>query len=319
MNNELKKDKRKEFENEMRTYVGSTYPIAEQSDDPALREINVLYGVSDALSLKNAKKHRRILLELSAVGTLLTMLFLLYDEAELYGLILACGMMIIALFLIRFIADRSQCHRKYLEYRVLAEALRIQYYLYLAGMKERVTALLPWSVRFEMPWIAECIAALPEPDPKHREPVIGFWIKDQSEYHQLKLGQMMKKNRRDNRVAVITLVITILTYVAAIGFELYVFYHQTAIDVSFVRAVIKVVVGTMSALTLFTANYYGKMSLPNVIDDHERMIALYQHVGEKINNEGESDELILSLARECLNENSAWYAYQKKNQPDLVI
>lgn len=312
-------NRKTQFEQDKRTYQGNLTHIAKPSNDPFVMELDELYGAADALSLKNAIKHRRILLALSAVGTLLTLLFLLYDEAELYGLILACGMMIIALFLIRFIADRSQCHRKYLEYRVLAEALRIQYYLYLTGIKESVTALLPWSVKFEMPWIAECIAALPEPDPKHREPVIGFWIKDQSEYHQLKLGQMMKKNRRDNRVAVITLVITILTYVAAIGFELYVFYHQTAIDVNFVRAVIKVVVGTMSALTLFTANYYGKMSLPNVIDDHERMIALYQHVGEKINNEGESDELILSLARECLNENSAWYAYQKKNQPDLVI
>ena len=312
-------NRKTQFEQDKRTYKGELTHIAKPSNDPFVMELDELYGAADALSLKNAIKHRRILLALSAVGTLLTLLFLLYDEAELYGLILACGMMIIALFLIRFIADRSQCHRKYLEYRVLAEALRIQYYLYLTGIKESVTALLPWSVKFEMPWIAECIAALPEPDPKHREPVIGFWIKDQSEYHQLKLGQMMKKNRRDNRVAVITLVITILTYVAAIGFELYVFYHQTAIDVNFVRAVIKVVVGTMSALTLFTGNYYGKMSLPNVIDDHERMIALYQHVGEKINNEGENDELILSLARECLNENSAWYAYQKKNQPDLVI
>lgn len=130
----------------------------------------------------------------------------------------------------------------------------------------------------------------------------------------------LKKNRRDNRIAAATIVITIAAYIAAMVFEILVSQNLAgSIDVNVFRAVLKVVVGTMSAATLFTGNYYGKMSLPNIIDDHERMIALYESAEEKIKTEGESDELIISLARECLNGNSTWYAYQKKNQPDLVI
>ena len=34
---------------------------------------------------------------------------------------------------------------------------------------------------------------------------------------------------------------------------------------------------------------------------------------------GESEELLLSLAREFLGENSTWYAYQSTNGPDIVI
>ena len=192
-------DRKKQFESEKENITGGLSHIAEQIDSPELCGIDRLYGEADALSLKNAQKHRRVLMELSAVGTLLTLFFLLYDEAELYGLIFACGAMILSLFLIRYIADRSQCHRKYLEYRVLAESLRVQYYLFLTG------------------------------------------------------------------------------------------------------------------------NYYGKMSLPNIIDDHKRMIALYGSVEEKFRAEGESSETILDLARECLNENATWYAYQNKNKPDLVI
>ena len=312
-------NRKEQFESDKRTYPGEFTHIAQPSGDPFVQRLDEIYGAADVLSLKNAKKHRRILWELSAVGTLLTLLFLLYDEAELYGLIMACGMMILSLFLIRFIANRSQCHRKYLEYRVLAESLRVQYFLYLAGVSERVTELTPWSVRQEIPWIMEILSALPEPRPKEKESVMDCWIKDQSSYHQLKLGQTVRKNRRDNRIATATVIVTVITYLAAIGFEIYVSHHQIAIDVNLVRAILKVVVGTMSAITLFTGNYYGKMSLPNIIDDHERMIALYQSVEEKILSQGENDELILSLARECLNENATWYAYQKKNQPDLVI
>ena len=61
------------------------------------------------------------------------------------------------------------------------------------------------------------------------------------------------------------------------------------------------------------------MSLDNKIDDHRRMIALYQKSEQEIEINGETDELLLSLAREFLSENSNWYAYQKKNNPDLVI
>ena len=75
----------------------------------------------------------------------------------------------------------------------------------------------------------------------------------------------------------------------------------------------------MSAVTLFTGSYYGKMSLSNVIDDHKRMIALYETAEEQMLREGESGELLLFLARECLNETSTWYAYQSKNKPDIVI
>ena len=312
-------NRKEQFERDKISIRGELTHIAPPSKDPFVNELDRLYGAADVLSIKNANKHRRILLELSAVGTLLTLLFLLYDEAELYGLIAACGLMILLLFLIRFLANRTQCHRKYLEYRVLAESLRVQYYLYMAGIKERVTELMTWSIKQEIPWITELISDLPEPRPKQKEPVIGYWIRDQSEYHQLKLKQMMKKHRRDSRIAKVTLIVTILAYAVAISFEFIVVQSHIGIDVNAVRAVLKVTVGTMSALTLFTGNYYGKMSLSNVIDDHERMIALYQSVGETINTQGESDELILSLARDCLNETGTWYAYQKKNQPDLVI
>lgn len=53
--------------------------------NPALKAIDELYGAADVLSIKNAVKHQRILLALSIIGTLITMGFLLYDEAELQG------------------------------------------------------------------------------------------------------------------------------------------------------------------------------------------------------------------------------------------
>ena len=49
------------------------------------------------------------------------------------------------------------------------------------------------------------------------------------------------------------------------------------------------------------------------------MIALYESAEEEIAKNGENEQLLLYLAREFLNENSTWYAYQSKNKPDITI
>ena len=55
--------------------------------------------MSDALSLRCAKKYRRILGLLAAASTAVTAGFLLYDEAGLSWMLLLCGaMLLFALF-----------------------------------------------------------------------------------------------------------------------------------------------------------------------------------------------------------------------------
>ena len=288
--------------------------------DPALKETDELFGAADVLSIKNSERHRRILLALSAAGTLLTLSFLLYDEVELYSLILACGAMILCLALIMRIAGRLDCHRKHIEYRVLAESLRLQFFLSKAGCSKRVSDIMPWTVKKGIPWIEEIMASLSAEAPGEKQPVIDCWIRDQKAYHERALVKAEQKNQRDNRISRIILFITVIAYCAALIFELIIVKRLTiGAGTDIIRTVLKVLLGTMSAVTLFTGSYYGKMSLPNEIDDHTRMIALYESAEQSILESGETDELLLSLARDYLNENSTWYAYQSKNTPDIVL
>ncbi len=292
--------------------------IMRDGADHGFLEIDELYGAADVLSIQNARKHRKLLFALSAMGTLLTLAFLLYDEAELHGLILACGVMVLCLFFIQRIAERSDCHRKYLEYRVLAECLRCQFFLSYAGTGTRVIDILPWSVRKGVPWIADVMSSLPETSSGQKRSVLDPWIRDQKNYHEAALKKTEKEYRRDGRIGRIVLVVTVAVYLLALLYEL-VLYRTAAGNADLIRAVLKIVLGTMSALTLFTGSYYGKMSLSNVIDDHKRMAALYETAEEEALNDGESERSLLFLAREFLNENSTWYAYQSKNKPDITI
>lgn len=294
--------------------------ITGEISDPTLKFIDDLYGAADVLSIENAKKHQRVLFVLAVSGTLLTMFFLLYDEAELHGLILACLVMVVFLFIIRKIADNSEYHRKYIEYRVLAETLRIQFFLSVAGVQRQVVEILPWFIKQSLPWIESVLKTVPKMQNPEKNPILNFWILDQKSYRGSALVNAENKKYTDNRTANVVLVITILAYIFTLGFEIYV-YTQTPgnLNINAVRAILKIVVGTMSAIALFTSSYYGKMSLTYTINDHKRMIELYNYVESEITKNGESEEIIVFLARESLIENSAWYSYQTKNKPDLVF
>lgn len=288
--------------------------------DPALKAIDELYGAADVLSIKNAVKHQRILLSLSIIGTLITMGFLLYDEAELHGLILACTVMILFLFYIRRKAHTLDCHRKYIEYRVLAETLRVQFFLSVAGVQKQVVDILPWFIRQGLPWIEDVLKSLPKMSSHERNPIINFWILDQRAYHNGALAKAENKKNRDNRTTRVVIAITIIAYLITLFFELFIFTQNPGnVDVNAVRAILKIIVGTMSAVTLFTSSYYGKLSLTYTINDHKRMIALYDNAEREIARKGETEEILVDLAREFLIENSTWYSYQTKNKPDLVF
>ncbi len=308
------------FLQEMKNYNHSKANIVEGEIESALSEINEIYGVADALSIKNAQKHRRILLLLSVCGTILTFMFLLYDELEIYSLIIACGVMVLCLLALDFVTGKLDCHRKYLQYRVLAEALRLQYFLSLADSNIKVVDILPWSLRKGISWIEEVLSLLPQAKVENKKSILNCWVVDQRKYHQRALTKAEVKNNRDNKITKITTIITIGIYLITLCFELYVYQsNYLSVNLNIIRIILKVLLGTMSAITLFSSSYYGKMSLANAIDDHKRMIELYQKAEDDIIKNGETDELILSLAREFLNENSAWYFYQQKNSANIVI
>ena len=85
------------------------------------------------------------------------------------------------------------------------------------------------------------------------------------------------------------------------------------------RTWLKIVLGGISAVTLFVANYYGKLSLSRQLSDHDKMARFYGEVAEQIRRRGQTDEVLTVLAREELIENGNWCSYQRDNTPDFSL
>ncbi len=295
-------------------------------EDPVRARLEASYAKADALSIRNAKTYRRTLRWMAAAATLLTFSFLLYDEAALYVLVLVPGLMILALFLMSRIAGRLHCHRNYLEYRVLAEVLRVQTYLRYSGSGESLADHLPWPMKQSTPWVQKALAALNVGAlPEEGRPVLDLWIRAQKDYHEAARFSAGEQERGSALVTKVALVVTVIAYFAALLFELIPGGLLTGRPLfspallEFYRTFLKILLGSLSAMTLFIGSYYGKLSLPNAITDHERMAALYRGAEEAFANGAENEAVLLSLAREELNENANWFSYKSVNQIDVSL
>ena len=120
------------------------------------------------------------------------------------------------------------------------------------------------------------------------------------------------------------MILSIALYLAAVLFELLsgglIFRPSVpVVDVEFYRTLLKILLGSISAVTLFVANYYGRLSLPRTLSDHGKMERFYAAVSERLLRDGQSEELLEVLAREELIENGNWSSYQRDNKPELGI
>ena len=293
--------------------------------DQILQRIEQVSMVSGRLSERYARIYRRVLALLAAASTVLTLAFLLYDEAEAVWMILVCGAMLLAALLLQRIAVRSDCNRRYIEFRSLAECLRVETFLRYAGSRVLVSELLPWTEQAETAWVLNALCALEiGPPPQTAHEIRACWLDGQRDYHLRSGRKSLRKLLFSGRVVRTALLLSVALYLAALCFELLcgglIFRPQIFVaNVEQYRTALKILLGVISAATLFIGNYYGRLSLDRKKADHEKMARFYQKMSEQLQRRGQIDPLLELIAREELIENGNWCSYQRDNGPDFSI
>ncbi len=310
---------KEDFEKEM-LECGETYHIEDEITDDALIEIDRIFGAADYLSIKHSEKHHNNLLYMSVITAAIVLCFLIYDEVEQHWLIIVVMFLIILLYYYYRQSKNEHVHEKYIDYRVVAETLRVKYYLTKANIKKPVSEILPWFTDVRIPLIKEILSELPETS-KMKESIKECWVIDQKTYHYNAYHAAQAKKQRHDRWERISLYLTITVYIITLIFEILMMFFspldvQTA---NLIRTIIKISVGLTSVVTLLLANYYGRMSLTSKSQEHLRMYWLYDEIEKEIETKGESDETILYLARQFLIENAIWYSHQKKNEAQFIV
>ena len=300
---------------------------------PGLVRLCALYQKADTLALRNRDRYMGIVRILSIFGVGLVVAFLMYDEMNALLFLLAYGVILTLAFVCFALSRKGAYHEKYLEYRVLAETLRVQFYLLASGVNYDVSHSFTWSHKMEVGWVARSLSVLlvsVEAQELDAAKVRYAWVDSQLIYHQDRQKIVAVKNRLNTGITVCALVFSVALFVAVLILELGIQDTlSTAFSAQNVRGVLmmrvgevslrdisKILMGAASAVTMFLANYYGKLSLERKQVDHEKMAELYAVAGQKLDEPGaDRKAVMLRLAKEEVAENGVWLSYCRGNAP----
>lgn len=307
--------------------------------DKKLKKLHVLYQTADRLSLRFQQKYLNAMKWFSAFGVLLVLFFLLYDELESNLFLLCYGALIIIYVLAFTLVSRGKYHEKYLQYRMLSETLRVQFYLKAAGMRDNIGNAFTWTQKQESTWIKETVSALLIGELSEQTISVSAiketWIDGQLTYHQNALKRDSRKHRMNECIATWMLTASMLLFLLVLVLE---FLFDSAMTGSIfgghfpelllhhpeqeltLRSLMKILLGGVSAITVFLANYYGKLSFERKSIDHEKMTGLYSSAKEQFES-GKVDkkQLFRELAREEIIENGNWFSYCRENPPSFNV
>lgn len=307
------------------------------------------YTKADELSYnKNQKKYNILILLIAIIGTIVACTFLIYDDVSLPYMIFPCTVAVTLIALIVIFGDKKGYHKKYVKYRSLAEAFRIQFYMSMCLTENPVFTnvydLYSWSQKTEMIWVEKAIRAIGVISDSQnlkidKSKVISVWIGNNEEpegqlrYHNRKKTKNGKKAKFYNCFSSILKIATICMYVLIFVIEVVacllkacnidwfwegnIFAHVTW------RNFAAILLGTFTAGSLLVSSYWGKLSYNRKSDDNEKMCKFYASAYERWNKvkdyDSEIERFVKEIAREEIVENGIWCSYVNENGLEINI
>jgi len=145
------------------------------------------FATADLLARHYQRLTRRVLRLTLLFAALLALTFELYAEVIPWRALpagyLAAFASLTALLLWQ---SRRDVQGRYLDYRALAEGLRVQFYWRLAGLPDSASSSYLRKQLDELRWIREALraaAALPPPSTAHAELAVRHWVGGQAAYY----------------------------------------------------------------------------------------------------------------------------------------
>ena len=228
---------------------------------------------------------------------------------------------------------------KYLQYRILSETLRVQFYLTAADTGAYIGNAFTWTQKQEVTWISKAVSALltgaPTEDQIPADAIKTAWICGQLAYHKKALTRDLHKHLFNEKTARWMLICSVALFAAVFILEfsfspimtqsifmkrLPVFFLHHSDQALSLRSLMKILLGGISAMTVFLANYYGKLSFERKSIDHKKMVRLFASA-KAIYETGQAHSKVLftELAREEIIESGNWFSYCQENKPSFNL
>jgi hypothetical protein len=282
------------------------------SGDPALRKIICLYSGSDVLSQYYQKK----------TASLVNWIYVLFFAAVvLYGLIDWSSYLVLcyigllpAIALLVKKTSKDRIEDRFLDYRALAEGLRVQFFWTLCGINENVSSHYLSKYEGLLTWIRKAVRSIEivtlqnesaEAERQQNEFLVvtnRLWIESQLGYFGSKKRPLLVRTQQFGNVVFLSFV---LTLIVALAYGIYVL----AAGVENGEAIndFQILLGVIAAVGVAAQAYKNKKAY----EELQRRYSLAQQTYASAKRELEigkvpPERVLIAVGREALLENSDW-------------
>ena len=277
------------------------------------RRILSVYSAADSMAVHYQVKARNTLKAMFFTMWLMVLCFASYAHLLKNPAMLVAYLVLFGGGCIVFIIGHvSNIYVKYLDYRGLAEGLRVQMYYSLSGLKTVVTEHYMRKHQSELAWIRDAIRTLCYGDCRDtpcQDLVVEKWVDAQAQYFSDKYKENRGKFRKHEIIAAALFVIGVVIALCVVVDEYYfkyVLHNHDAKDVIIV--LMEMLPATAAALT----GYAYRLGLDQQVKQYSRMNEIYRKAkiafGEASarTDAHEFQDLVQELGKEALAENGDW-------------
>ena len=293
-----------------------------------IADINQIFCMADWLAIHYQKKTLNTLRISHALAFLMGLMFILYSDYEIlsYFMYAFLGFFLIAAG-IQYFAGRRAWNRKYLDYRALAEGLRVQFYWAAAGVTSENESKFTHDNFLqtqdpELGWIrnvmrvagTECDAS-PQTHAEGLRFVLREWIGDENSgqlgYYRKKVRERVRKNRNTEwlgRISLLTSVLVVLLFIVV----------PSRIPEDLFDPLV-VLMGALLLLYGVRQGYAHSTAEKELIKQYEFMLRIFHNAHRRLENAtdgAEQRQILLALGGSCLDEHAEWILMHRDRSPD---
>jgi hypothetical protein len=325
-----------EFSEDARRHADSIdkecYPLLTEADaaglPPGLRDINQAFCAADWLAI-HFQKRVLTTLRITHVCALLTGLaYVTYADIVSARLLLlaALGPMVVA-YCISWLANHGAWHRKYLDYRTLAEGLRVQFYWAAAGVTSgNVTKFAHDNFLqmqdSELGWIrnvmrvagTECDVS-PNQDPGGVRFVVREWIGDEASgqlgYYGRKIKERLAQQKTTQRVVKLGLWASAIALTALLAIGQWI-PQEVSNPVTYLMGCVLLLVGVRQSYAKSTAE-------SELIKQYEFMHRIFGNARKRhddADNDLDRRRILKILGDAALEEHAEWILMHRERAID---
>jgi hypothetical protein len=308
------------------------YPLYDERETDYLpdgiKTIHYLFCISDWLAIFYQKRVLIALQATHALAFLMGLMFILYTDWSTANTYMFAFLGFFALaYAVQWLAKRSAWNRRYLDYRALAEGLRVQFYWAAAGVTSENESKFTHDNFLqtqdpELGWIRNIMRvagtrcdAHPETNKKGLAFVLREWIGDsatgQLGYFRRKADERGKQSRNTDILAKLGLMVSVLVVIAIIIFG------SSMPDSA--RDELMVLMGSILLLVGIRHGYAFSTAESELIKQYEFMFRIFNNARRRLEIASSNTErrlILRALGGSALDEQAQWILMHRERSID---